>query len=145
MDVFEKAQRSEIMSRIRSHGNKATELALIRLFRLNSITGWRRRQAIFGQPDFVFPRQRIALFVDGCFWHNCPKHATKPVNNAAFWKSKLRRNQLRDKLVTQTLRRSGWKVVRVWQHSLTKRNQNSCARRINRAIKARSDVHKIHN
>src|ERR1035437_2072733 len=99
-DVFTKAKRSEVMSRIRGHGNKDTELALIRVFRRHGITGWRRRRPVFGKPDFVFQKQRVAVFVDGCFWHGCPKHATKPRNNAAFWKSKFNRNKARDLLVT---------------------------------------------
>lgn len=144
-DVFSIARRSEIMSRVRGRGNKNTELEMIALFRRHRITGWRRRARLFGNPDFVFPESRVAIFVDGCFWHSCPKHATKPVNNAGFWRAKLERNQLRDKLVTRTLRRNGWKVVRVWQHSLAKRSQKSCVRRINRVIKAHSDLQRIDN
>ena len=84
-DVFSKAKRSEVMSRIRGVGNKGTELALIRVFRAHRITGWRRHQPVFGKPDFVFRKLHVARFVDGCFWHGCPQHATKPRNNAAFW------------------------------------------------------------
>ena len=65
------------------------------------------------RPDFVFPRQRLAVFVDGCFWHGCPKYATKPNNNAAFWRKKLGGNKRRDALVTRTLRRAGWRVLRI--------------------------------
>jgi DNA mismatch endonuclease, patch repair protein len=103
-DVFTKARRSQVMSRIRGQGNKDTELALIRVFRAHRITGWRRRQAVFGKPDFIFPKLRLAVFVDGCFWHCCPKHETKPKNNAAFWRKKLVANSARDRLVTRTLR-----------------------------------------
>ena len=71
-DVFTKAKRSEVMSRIRGTGNKDTELALIILFRLHRIKGWRRHQPVFGKPDFVFPAVKVAVFVDGCFWHCCP-------------------------------------------------------------------------
>ncbi len=99
-DVFTKAKRSEVMSRIRGHGNKATELALLRLFRAHRITGWRRRQLVFGKPDFVFPKLKLAIFVDGCFWHGCPRHATQPKHNAAFWRKKFATNQARDRLVT---------------------------------------------
>lgn len=100
-DIFTKAKRSQVMSRIRSRGNRATELALIRVFRAHQITGWRRHQPVFGKPDFVFPKLRAAVFVDGCFWHGCPLHATKPKNNAAFWRKKLAANQARDRLVTR--------------------------------------------
>lgn len=76
-------------------------------------------------PDFVFLKQRVAVFVDGCFWHACPKHATKPKNNAAFWRKKLAGNRRRDALVTRTLRRAGWRVVRVWEHQLQRGTRNS--------------------
>ena len=135
-DVFNKTERSRIMSRVRGRGNRNTELEMIALFRRQRITGWRRNVRVFGNPDFVFPKLRVAIFVDGCFWHSCPKHATKPLTNVVFWTAKLKRNKSRDRLVTQTLRRVGWKVIRVWQHSLKKRNQNSCARRIKKAIQS---------
>jgi G:T-mismatch repair DNA endonuclease (very short patch repair protein) len=70
------------------------------------------------RPDFVFLKSRMAIFVDGCFWHGCPKHATKPRNNAAFWKKKLAGNKTRDRMVNRALRRAGWKVVRIWEHAL---------------------------
>ena len=103
-DVFTKTKRSEVMSRIRGRGNKDTELALAELMRRARITGWRRNQSMFGKPDFVFPKFKLAVFVDGCFWHGCPKHETKPKNNRAFWFRKLSSNKARDALVTRTLR-----------------------------------------
>jgi len=118
MDVFSKTQRSAIMSRIRGCGNDATELALAKLFRRQHITGWRRHGPIFGRPDFVFPRLRLAVFVDGCFWHGCPKCYRRPGSNRGFWDGKLIRNRARDLLVTKTLRSNGWKVLRVWEHEL---------------------------
>ena len=77
-------------------------------------------QAVFGMPDFVFPKQKIALFVDGCFWHGCPlpKHSNLPKNNQEFWAKKLQGNKDRDKLVSRELKKSGWKVLRVWEHEL---------------------------
>src|SRR5471030_3001623 len=126
-DIFTKAKRSEVMSRVRGRGNKDTEIALIKCFRRNKITGWRRNQKIFGKPDFIFPKLKLAVFVDGCFWHGCPKHGTQPKGNAAFWKNKFARNIARDILVTKTLRRSGWRVLRIWEHTLrwaTKKPQN---------------------
>src|SRR5438128_3213667 len=97
-DIFTKTKRSEVMSRIRGHGNRDTEVAMINLFRRNHITGWRRHQTLCGRPDFVFRKARLALFVDGCFWHSCPKHATKPKSNAAFWQKKFAANKIRDVL-----------------------------------------------
>jgi len=86
------------------------------------------------RPDFVFARQRLAIFVDGCFWHGCPKHATQPKNNASFWRKKLGDNKRRDALVTRTLRRTGWRVLRVWECQLTK-HPLACLRRIARALR----------
>jgi DNA mismatch endonuclease (patch repair protein) len=106
------------MSIIRSHGNKSTELRLIELFRKHQITGWRRKQNLTGRPDFIFRSARLALFVDGCFWHGCPKHATWPKQNKAFWREKILRNRARDRQVTRELRAAGWKVLRIWEHSL---------------------------
>jgi DNA mismatch endonuclease (patch repair protein) len=117
-DVFTKTKRSAVMSNIRGSGNKDTELALMKVLRRHHITGWRRNQRMFGKPDFVFWQKRLALFVDGCFWHGCPKHCNTPANNRTFWKKKLAANKLRDRYVNQTLRKSGWHVVRVWEHEL---------------------------
>lgn len=117
-DVFTKSKRSEVMSRIRSRGNKDTELELVKVFRASGITGWRRHQPVFGKPDFVFRKLRLAVFVDGCFWHGCPQHATEPRTNAAFWRRKFAANKARDLLVNRTLRKSGWRVVRIWEHEL---------------------------
>ena len=133
-DIFTKAKRSEVMSRIRSRGNRDTELALMRVFRAHGITGWRRHQAVFGKPDFVFPKLRLALFVDGCFWHACPLHTTKPRNNAAFWRKKFAANQTRDRLVTRTLRARGWRVLRIWEHDLARRSRARLLRRIRNAL-----------
>jgi DNA mismatch endonuclease, patch repair protein len=117
-DVFSKQKRSDIMSKINGRGNRATELRLIYIFREYKITGWRRNYPLFGKPDFVFPEIRLALFVDGCFWHSCPEHGMKPATNRAFWERKLTLNRNRDKLVNKTLRSKGWKVLRIWQHEL---------------------------
>lgn len=133
-DVFTKAKRSEIMSKVRSRGNKATEGALIRFFRKNQITGWRRQSKLFGSPDFVFRKCRLVVFVDGCFWHNCPKHGTRPAMNRKFWCKKLEGNIARDGLVNQTLRKNGWRVLRVWQHELIKGNEPRLADRFRKMI-----------
>src|SRR2546429_6432401 len=80
-DVFSKRKRSEVMSCIRSRGNKDTELALAKLLRQHRITGWRRNKRVFGKPDFAFSKARLALFVDGCFCHRCPTHGPQPKGN----------------------------------------------------------------
>jgi len=118
-DVFSKEKRSEVMSRIKGKGNKDTELAMIQILRNHHISGWRRNQAILGKPDFIFPQKKVDLFVDGCFWHCCPKHSNMPKNNQEFWREKLQKNKDRDKFVTRELRKIGWKVIRVWEHELS--------------------------
>ena len=133
-DIFTKSKRSDVMSRIRSRGNKDTELVLMRVFRAHHIADWRRHQPVFGKPDFVFPKRRVAVFVDGCFWHGCPQHATKPRNNAAFWRKKFAANTRRDRLVTRTLRNGGWRVLRIWEHELARKNEARLLRRIRRAL-----------
>jgi DNA mismatch endonuclease, patch repair protein len=133
-DVFTKAKRSQVMSRIRGRGNKATELALAKIFRAQKITGWRRHQRIFGKPDFIFPKRKLAVFVDGCFWHSCPKHASRPTTNHAFWLRKLKANQNRDKLVARTLRKMNWRVLRIWEHELKQASLVRLLQRIQRAL-----------
>jgi DNA mismatch endonuclease (patch repair protein) len=117
--------RSRCHSPIRARGNKATELRLIAVFRGHGIillrhgyggqAGWRRGSKLTDKPDFVFPRLKLAVFVDGCFsrrslsygrqvWRGCPKHFTKPKTNAAFWRKKIARNQARDREVNRALR-----------------------------------------
>jgi DNA mismatch endonuclease (patch repair protein) len=135
-DVFTKAKRSEVMSRIRGRGNKGTELALMIAFRRHGITGWRRRQSVFGKPDFVFLRLRLAMFVDGCFWHGCPKHSNMPANNRAFWKKKMAANKARDRRVNRTLRKEGWRVVRIWEHELARRDETRLALKLQHALES---------
>src|SRR5262249_53635644 len=118
-DVFSAKKRSEIMSRVKNRGNEATELRLIQVLRTHKIKGWRRRAKLFGNPDFVFPTKRLAVFVDGCFWHSCPVHGELPRSNRAFWLKKLSRNQERDKRVCRQLEALGWHVLRIWQHDLS--------------------------
>lgn len=131
-DVFSKAKRSEVMARVRSRGNETTELALSRLFRKHKITGWRRRSPLFGRPDFVFPTSKLAIFVDGCFWHGCPQHASLPATRRAFWLKKFATNKARDHRVTHELRRRGWHVLRIWEHEL--RRPNRCLARLFQAL-----------
>jgi DNA mismatch endonuclease (patch repair protein) len=135
-DVFDKAKRSEVMSRIRGRGNRDTELALMRLLREHRITGWRRHQDIPGRPDFVFRAARVTVFVDGCFWHGCPKHCQLPATNRIFWKRKLGANKERDRQVTSSLRASGWAVIRIWECQLAKA-PGRCVRRIRTVLEGR--------
>jgi len=140
-DVFSKQKRSEIMSLVRGCGNKATELKLIDLFREHGMKGWRRNFPIFGKPDFVFPKERVAVFVDGEFWHGHPTRAKIPENNREFWEAKIERNKKRDRLVTRTLRQKGWTVVRLWQYRL---GNGSWKRKVESALRPGEGVERRH-
>jgi DNA mismatch endonuclease (patch repair protein) len=133
-DVFTKTKRSEVMSRIRGKGNKATEVALAKLFRANGITGWRRHYPIEGRPDFAFPKLKLAVFVDGCFWHSCPKHGVQPKANREFWVTKLQVNKARDRKINRLLRSKGWRVLRIWEHDLAKKRGLAALHRVEREL-----------
>lgn len=155
-DVFGKSKRSEVMSRIKGRGNRDTELAFMALMKAHRVTGWRRHVAIsltsarsaegMGRrsrslkvrPDFVFPKLRLAVFVDGCFWHGCPRHSAEPSSNRAFWQVKLSANTKRDRFVTRSLRKRGWIVLRVWEHEL--RRPSVVCRRLQRYLDVAKSV-----
>lgn len=118
------------MALVRGTSNKSTELRLIQIFRANGITGWRRGSKLPGKPDFVFPKLKTAIFVDGCFWHGCPRHATKPKTNARFWRNKIATNKARDRKVNRVLRAKSWKVIRVWEHELARKNRPRLLRKL---------------
>jgi len=123
-DVFTKNKRSEVMFRIRATGNQSTEETLSKLLQKEKLNGWRRHdKKVYGNPDFSWQKYKIAIFVDGCFWHGCPKCNLKPSQNKQFWKKKIQGNIKRDELVTKTLKSKGWKVIRIWKHDMEKRSQ----------------------
>lgn len=141
-DIFTKAKRSEVMSRIRSGGNEETELALIRIFRAEGITGWRRGKRLrFDaggkktgiRPDFVFPERKLAVFVDGEFWHGHPTRARIPKTRTAWWTAKIAGNKARDRMQNRLLRQGGWKVVRIWQYQLTPKHRHWALRKLRAA------------
>jgi len=133
MDVFTKIVRSEVMRSVRSKGNKSTELKLIHIFRANNITGWRRNYRIVGSPDFVFPRKKVVVFADGCFWHGHPCRNIKPKDNRTYWRIKINRNRLRDKTVRKELSKKGWLVLRLWECQIAKKPA-ACINKIRRVI-----------
>lgn len=130
MDTFSPNKRSWIMAQVKSNGNKSTEIHLRAALRENGIIGWRRTYPLFGKPDFVFPKNRVALFVDGCFWHGHPTKCRIPKTNREYWKMKISRNKQRDRLVNDTLRKKGWKVVRIWEDSIKKPSTISRLRKV---------------
>ncbi len=142
-DVFTKKKRSDVMRRIRSRGNKDTELVMMRVLRRERITGWRRHDVVRFltlnsssqvRPDFVFRKSRVTLFVDGCFWHGCKTHCRMPEGSRSFWKAKLVRNMARDTEVTRSLRRCGWRALRVWEHELSQKNERRLLARLRRVL-----------
>lgn len=118
-DVFEKSKRSEIMKKVRSNNNKSTELKLIQIFKENNIHGWRRNYKVKGHPDFVFLDKRIAVFVDGCFWHGHDCRNTRPKDNKDYWTKKRERNIKHDKEITEYFEKRGWTVIRIWECELS--------------------------
>lgn len=121
-DVFSKNKRSDIMKRVRPSGNKTTELKLIEYFSSNGITGWRRNYKVKGHPDFVFLDRKIAIFVDGCFWHGHNCRNTTPADHADYWEKKRQHNIDHDQAITQLFEGRGWTVIRIWECELKKKN-----------------------
>src|ERR1700733_13796768 len=106
------------MLRIRSTGNRSTEGALIALMRTRGIKGWRRKSSLPGRPDFVFPKSHVAVFVDGCYWHGCPRCSLASKSNTSYWGPKIAGNRKRDRANAKALRIEGWSVIRIWEHEL---------------------------
>jgi DNA mismatch endonuclease (patch repair protein) len=138
VDIWDAAKRSQVMSAIRSRGNATTELTVVRAFRRNDVKGWRRHRPIRVDqrtiwPDFVFPGSHLIVFVDGCFWHHCPLHAKVPASRRRYWATKLAGNKARDQRNDRALRRHGWQVLRIWEHSV-REDPDGVARRVLNAI-----------
>lgn len=122
-DVFDKEKRSKIMSDVHSKGNKSTEIKLIEVFKHYGIIGWRRNYTVKGHPDFIFPNKKIAIFVDGCFWHGHDCRNTRPADNYEYWQKKRERNIAHDKEITSLFESRGWTVIRIWECELKKKNE----------------------
>jgi DNA mismatch endonuclease (patch repair protein) len=114
-DIFSREVRSHIMSKIKGK-DSLIELSIRKeLWRL----GYRYRKH-YGKPkiDIAFPKKKIAVFIDSCFWHACPKHGELPKSNIEFWKNKLDKNAKRDREVNHALKGEGWTVIRIWEHDI---------------------------
>lgn len=129
-DVFSPEQRTSIMKKVRSAGNSSTELKLIEVFKELSIKGWRRKYDVCGHPDFVFLRKRIAVFVDGCFWHGHDCRNTRPSSNQEYWQKKRERNIQHDSEVTKIFLDRGWIVIRIWECELKSRNRQALLKKL---------------
>jgi len=100
------------MAGIRSRGNTTTELPLGKLLWAVGIRGYRKHWRVAGKPDFAWPGRKVAVFVDGCFWHGC-SCKTLPRTNTEFWRNKIETNKRRDRRISRTLRKEGWTVIRI--------------------------------
>jgi DNA mismatch endonuclease (patch repair protein) len=134
---FGSLDRSSLMRRVRSTGNASTEMRMAALLRATGLSGWRRHLDLPGKPDFAWPRRRLALFVDGCFWHGhtCGRNIT-PKSNASLWAMKIFATRRRDRRNTRALQRLGWGVLRVWECALNKK-PHSCIQKIKVALAIR--------
>ncbi|MEX2261796.1 MAG: very short patch repair endonuclease [Bryobacteraceae bacterium] len=134
MDHVPKEIRSKIMASVRSKGNRTTEIAMAKILCARGLRGYRKHWPIDGKPDFAWPRLKVAVFVDGCFWHGCTRCKYLPRSHKQFWKDKIENNVRRDRKVSQRLRRLGWRVMRVRECTV---ELPGTIRRIAAAIKAR--------
>ena len=115
-DPFPRHVRSKIMSRIRSKNTSPEQTLRKELWKRG--LRYRVHYEIPGRPDIVFPKQKVAIFVDGCFWHMCPSCFSMPKSNLDYWEPKLKRNIMRDKRINAMLEKQGWKVIRIWEHEI---------------------------
>lgn len=119
-DFVRKEVRSQIMAKIKAKGNKSTEQSLRMFFVRNGIKGWSLQpKNVVGNPDFSFPQAKIAVFVDGCFWHGCPKCGHIPKSNSEYWNKKISKTKMRDKENRALLKKEGWEVIGFWEHELS--------------------------
>ena len=135
--TFGGLSRGQLMSRVRSIGNVTTEKRLASLLRRSSLGGWRRHQPLKGRPDFVWRTSKVAVFVDGCFWHghDCGKNI-RPRTNGNAWRRKITHNRTRDREVARQLRREGWTVIRIWECQLA-RVPRRCLAKIQSAMESK--------
>jgi DNA mismatch endonuclease, patch repair protein len=118
MDRVNKETRSQVMSTVRSKNTRLEE-KLIAILESAEVRGFTRYAVgLPGTPDVAFMEQRVAVFLDSCFWHGCPKHLRRPSSNTEYWQSKIDKNIRRDRRQRAALRRSGWSAIRVWEHDL---------------------------
>jgi DNA mismatch endonuclease (patch repair protein) len=134
-DVFSKEKRSQVMKAVKSRNTKTTELKMIEIFKELHVIGWRRTYPLIGKPDFVFPKKRIVIFVDGCFWHGHDCRNVTPSDNAEFWEAKRLYNKKHDEEVTQTLVQKNWTVIRIWECELKKKNRELLLEKISMLLR----------
>jgi DNA mismatch endonuclease (patch repair protein) len=134
-DFFSPRQRSELMSRIRGRRNISTELKIAKILHSEKIVGWRRHLQLPGRPDFTFSRERVCVFVHGCFWHGCPRCAKRSRTRPAYWASKIAVNRARDQRVARQLRQRGYRVIVVWECTLRRKYPAAAIHRLIRSLR----------
>jgi DNA mismatch endonuclease, patch repair protein len=118
MDRITKDRRSAVMSTVRRSGTRL-EAVFAQALDERGLTGFDEQPVgIPGKPDFAHRSARLVVFIDSCFWHGCPQHLRRPASNTEYWQQKIQRNRARDRQVTEELKRGGWRVVRIWEHSV---------------------------
>src|SRR5258706_3004714 len=123
------------MAAVKSRGNRSTEQNIRVLLRSSGIKGWRSHlRNLPGRPDFALLKQKLAIFVDGCFWHGCKrcKRNLSPSSNRKYWALKIARNQARDKRAIRDLKKRGWRALKIWEHEL--RDPAACLLRIRKLL-----------
>ncbi|MFW7380185.1 MAG: very short patch repair endonuclease [Oligoflexus sp.] len=134
--MLTREQRSYCMSQIK--GSETTPEVRLRKLVWSQGYRYRKKSRLPGRPDLIFPSAKIAVFVDGCFWHMCPQHFQWPKSNSSFWMEKLSRNVARDEMVNEKLNAIGWIVLRLWEHEV-KDNPMRCAQIVINALEKGKD------
>lgn len=138
-DIFSEDKRSEIMSAIKGRDNKTTEGRFRKLLEQAGLEGWRQNATdVLGKPDFIFDQERVAVFIDGCFWHGCPECRHMPVTNAQFWEAKISKTRNRDERINAGLKEQGWRVIRFWEHELKKKYAGSTLEKLKAVLDQRT-------
>lgn len=130
VDTYGPKVRSQVMKSVKSKGNLSTEWRIRSRIVKKGIRGWELHpRDIIGTPDFVFRKKRIAVFVDGCFWHGCRYCRSIPITNRDFWSRKINSNRVRDTYIRASLGKRGWTVIAFWEHEI-KEDADACVMRI---------------
>jgi DNA mismatch endonuclease, patch repair protein len=129
-DKFDKLTRSAIMSKIKSK-NTSLEVNFRKLLWKNGLRGYRLHYKLPGKPDIVFTKKKVAVFIDGCFWHKCPKCYKEPKSRKKYWLPKITNNAMRDRKNIKILKKEGFEVVRLWEHEI-KKNPEKCIGKVNK-------------
>lgn len=137
MDTFSPKMRSFVMSRVKSK-NTSLEIRFRKLLFSKGLR-YRLHYKIEGSPDVVMPAKKAAIFIDGCFWHKCPRCYKSPEANRQYWEAKVNRNVARDKRVNKKLKAEGWTVIRIWEHEINERPATAL-RKVTKTLERRKNV-----